>query len=80
MSATEQQLGELIATVREIKKNTDKIPDLSVAVAIHAEKISKMEPKVEAHEATAQRAFGISAVTGLVGGILTAMAGRIFGG
>lgn len=62
----EQQLGELIGTVRAIKENTDKIPQLALSVALHESRISNMEPKVEQHERTTQRAFGISAVCGIM--------------
>ncbi len=67
----EQQLGELIGTVRAIKENTDRIPQLAVAVALHEKRLSDLEPKVEAHERTTQRAFGIAAITGLIAGSIS---------
>jgi len=78
MKVTDHQMSELIATVRAIKENTDKISALTISVAVHEEKIKKMEPKVEAHETTAQRALGVSAFAGLLGGIITATVSRIF--
>jgi hypothetical protein len=69
----ERQLGELIGTIKAIKENTDKIPALALSVAVHEEKIKKMEPKVEAHETTTQRAMGISAFCGAMAGFITAM-------
>ncbi len=53
----DQQLGELIGTVRAIKENTDKIPQLAISVALHEARISDMEPKVEQHETNVRRAL-----------------------
>ena len=54
----DQQLGELIGTIKAIKENTDKIPDLAIAVAIHESKINIMMPKVENSEINMRRALG----------------------
>ncbi len=69
----EQQLGELIGTVRAIKENTDKIPNLLVDSALHASRIAAMEPKVDAHETMAQRAFGVAVVTGAIAGFCSSL-------
>ncbi len=69
----EQQLGELIGTVRAIKENTDKIPQLAIAVAIHEEKIKDMEPKVERHETTSQRALAAASISGVLAGIMASI-------
>lgn len=66
----DQQLGELIGTVRSIKENTDRIPDISITLALHEARIAAMEPKVEQHEKTTQRAFGIAAICGTLAGII----------
>lgn len=73
----DQQLGELIGTVRAIKENTDKIPDMATTLALHEVRISKLEPKVEDHEKMAQRSIGVSAIFGALAGIVTAMVGNI---
>lgn len=65
----ERQLGELIGTVRAIKENTDKIPNMTVALAEHQLRINAMEPKVERHENANQRAVGIASMFGVISGI-----------
>lgn len=71
------QLGKLVGMMEEIKKNTDKIPDLAVKVAVHETRLNSIVPKVEAHEISAQRAIGVSGacgtIFGIVAGVLTSM-------
>ena len=67
----DQQLGELIGTVRAIKENTDRIPQLAIALAVHERRITDMEPLVASHEKTSQRAFGVAMVGGLIAGSIS---------
>lgn len=69
----ERQLGELIGKVNAIKENTDKIPSMAISVALHEGRLNVMEPKVNSHEATAQRAMGLSAAIGIIVGFLSNM-------
>lgn len=67
----EMQLGELIGTVRAIKQNTDKIPDMATKIALQEAIIMDMKPKVERHESSAQRAVGVAAIFGILSGFVT---------
>ena len=69
----DQKLGELIGAVRAIKENTDKIPQLSIMLAVHETKIATMEPKVERHESTAQRAMAVAGITGILAGVFSSI-------
>lgn len=69
----DKEFGELIGTVKSIKENTDKIPDISVKLALHEARISAMEPKVDRHETTAQRAIAVSGLFGIIAGIISSM-------
>lgn len=71
----DKQIGELIGKVNAIKENTDKIPDMASMLAVHESKISQMLPKVDAHESSIQRAYGIAGLTGLVGAVFSYLIG-----
>lgn len=69
----ERQLGELIGKVNAIKENTDRIPNMATSLALHDARLSALEPKVERHETMTQRAIGISAIFGILAGVLTSI-------
>lgn len=71
----DKQIGELIGKVNAIKENTDKIPDMAAMLAVHDSKINDMKPKVEAHESSIQRAYGIAGITGLIGAVFSYVIG-----
>lgn len=69
----DKELGELIGKVNAIKENTDKIPNMAIAVALHEGRINEMQPKVERHETVAQRALALCALMGITAGIIATM-------
>jgi hypothetical protein len=72
----DQQSGELIGKVNSIKENTDRIPDMAALLAVHESKINQIMPKVEAHEAMAQRALTVAGIAGLVSGFFSYIVGQ----
>lgn len=74
----EKEFGKLIGKVNAIKENTDKIPELAIAVAVHENEIKSIKPKVARHEKSAQRAIGFASFFGIISGILATMAKSLF--
>ncbi len=64
----DQQLGELIGTVRAIKENTDKLPAALTTLAIHDVQLKAIIPMVKQHEKMSQRALMLATLisTGIV--------------
>lgn len=62
----EQQLGELIGKVNAIKENTDRIPDISISIALHEQRLSALEPVVKNHETSVRRVL-VACCMGLIG-------------
>lgn len=71
----DKQIGELIGSVKAIKENTDKIPNMASMLAVHESKLAQMMPKVDAHESSIQRAYGLAGITGVIGAILSYIIG-----
>lgn len=55
-------IGELQGSLKEIKKNTDKIPDLASGLQIAQNNIKDMKPKVERHQRVMLFGSGVMAV------------------
>lgn len=70
-----QTLAALTEKVDAIKANTDKIPDMTTMLAVHEFRINAMTPKVESHESSIQRAYGIAGFTGLIGALFSYLIG-----
>ena len=55
-------IGELKGSMIEIKKNTDKIPDLASGLLVAQDTIKDMKPKVERHQRVMIFGSGVMAV------------------
>lgn len=67
----DMRFGELTGKVDAIKENTDKIPDLCVQLATLKLRTDRLEPLVDKHEKTTQRAVGMAAVSGVLASAAT---------
>ena len=69
----DQQLGELIGTVRAIKENTDKLPDALTLLAVHDVQLKTLIPLVRTHEKITQRALMLAVVVSTAVTVLSEM-------